>query len=132
VDFWRVQRWANGAWINLPDQGENSNDATLKTFPIPSGIASTRLRVQLQAPSGQQVGVQDISITGASMGSEAPEPTPEPEEPDASNVVNLINAADTSITYSENWHSNRDRAHDGNLRNIATTTSDGTSAGGGG
>ncbi|KAA1166414.1 hypothetical protein EU509_00380, partial [Pseudoalteromonas fuliginea] len=83
VDFWRVQRWANGAWINLPDRGENSNDSTLKTFPIPSGIASTRLRVQLQAPSGQQVGVQDIGITAQRWEPETPEPeTPEPETPE--------------------------------------------------
>ncbi|WP_262501271.1 hypothetical protein, partial [Pseudoalteromonas fuliginea] len=66
---------------------------------------------------------------------ETPEPeTPEPETPalGGSNVVNLTSAAATTVTYSMNWHSNRDRAHDGNLRNIATTTSDGTSAGGGG
>ena len=64
VSRWRVQRFQAGNWVNLPDNWETSNNATLKTYPIGNGVASNRLRLQFQAPNGQQVGVQEISITG--------------------------------------------------------------------
>ncbi|EWH09209.1 hypothetical protein DS2_13649 [Catenovulum agarivorans DS-2] len=69
VSRWKVQGWENGQWQDIGNwRAHNSTDFD-PAFPIPNNYTTSRMRVLFQAASGQEVGLNELKITGQPAGS---------------------------------------------------------------
>lgn len=74
VSRWKVQGWQNNQWQDIDNwQAHNSTNYDPK-FPIPSSYTTSKMRVLFQASVDNEVGLNELNITGSQVGSNAATP----------------------------------------------------------